>query len=113
MSFHLQYRAPEEKLDLPQDEKVDVWALGGQLYGLLTGLRPYYWDDWRGFKKKVRKGIRPYVDKRYYNRSYAETELIKIMKQTWEKDAESRISIFDIVRRLHQVRDEIHKQNNN
>lgn len=38
----LKYRSPEEYLNNPLNEKIDVWSFGNNLYGLLTGRYIYY-----------------------------------------------------------------------
>ena len=44
------WRAPEEYYDNPLNEKVDVWALGNNMYALLTGLYPFY-DEGENYDK--------------------------------------------------------------
>jgi serine/threonine protein kinase len=33
----IQWRAPEEYLDYPLNEQIDIWSLGNNMYSLLTG----------------------------------------------------------------------------
>ena len=40
-----QYRAPEEMADWPLNEKIDVFSMGNNIYGLLTGLWPFYENE--------------------------------------------------------------------
>lgn len=41
----LHYMAPEQAKGKPVDERTDVFCLGGIIYNLLTGQKPYYGDD--------------------------------------------------------------------
>jgi serine/threonine protein kinase len=50
---HGNFRAPEEYVDNPLNEKIDVWSFGNIVYALLTGLWPFPdtdGDDMKAFK---------------------------------------------------------------
>jgi hypothetical protein len=47
--------------------------------------------------------IKPTVDKRYGRRSVVERGLVDIMEKCWV-DPAARISIFDVVQKLHDLR---------
>jgi hypothetical protein len=102
------YHAPEELKCVRGNEALDVYSMGNNIYVLLTGLWPYYTAetefDERVVGKKVKKGIRPYVDERYRHRSVVEQRMVEIMEQCWEIDFEKRVSIFDVVRQLDDLR---------
>jgi serine/threonine protein kinase len=44
----MKYRSPEEFTGDTQDESRDTFALGSGIYTLLTGLWPFYDEDYRG-----------------------------------------------------------------
>ena len=48
-------------------------------------------------------GELPYVDPRYKQRSFAESQLVEIMEKCWVYDAEKRIDIFEVVRLLRKA----------
>lgn len=48
------WRAPEEYMDGPLDEKIDIWSFGCNMYSLLTGLNPFY-----HYKKDKDMQVRP------------------------------------------------------
>ena len=71
------------------------------MYGLLTGLSPFYDEPHTSkVQKKVIAGELPYIDPRYSKRSFEEAQMVSIMKECWEYDADKRPSIFDIVHKL-------------
>ena len=77
------YRSPEEMAHEPIDEKSDVWPVGANIFGLLTGLFPYYevWET-EPIQELIYDGQKPYIDPRYKTRSYIEGRLVEIMEQT-------------------------------
>lgn len=100
------YKAPEEfDEDLYNNEGVDTWAIGHGIYGLLTGLFPYYRTfSHTTIRQMVVEGKKPFVDDRYRTRSWVEGRLVEIMKQCWEYEAADRPSIFDVVRHIRETK---------
>jgi hypothetical protein len=101
------YRAPEEFKGAPQDETTDVYSFGNNMYSLITGLWPFY-NDREMRRERLRgeivAGKRPYVDSRYKNRSYIESQLIDIMKSCWNGNRRNRPSMTTIVNHLLDVK---------
>jgi serine/threonine protein kinase len=105
------YRPPEELLcdETYSNEAVDVWPMGNNIYCLLTGLWPYYEFGSRQDRiviQRIRQCKTPTVDARYRNRSFIEGGLVRIMEQTWECDYKNRLSIFDVVQQLYELREQ-------
>ena len=48
-------------------------------------------------------GELPYVDPRYKQRSFAESQLVEVMEKCWVYDPEKRIDIFEVVRLLRKA----------
>ncbi|KAL9190903.1 hypothetical protein ACHAXT_000609 [Thalassiosira profunda] len=92
------FRAPEEIIDAPLSEKIDVYTLGNVFYSLLTGLlvnREYSIKEshWR-----ITHGETEEIDVGYFeSRSPPEMALVKAIQWCWTFEAEERPSIFDIV----------------
>ena len=99
------YRAPEEDRDDFLNEKLDVFSLGSNIYGLLTGLWVFYENtDDTVVQRFVKRGEFPYIDPRYLTRSLAERELVKVMEQCWINDPDERISVFEVVKFLREAK---------
>jgi serine/threonine protein kinase len=98
-------RAPEEYLDGPLSEKIDVWSLGSIMFVLLTGLVPFYYLNEDAFRSKIKKGEVPSLRSFYKHKeqSFEEAELTRIMNQCWKYDARDRISIFEVVSELERA----------
>jgi len=98
------YRSPEELSAVPVDEKSDVWPLGAMIFGILSGLFPYYheWSRWN-IEPMIAQGVRPYLDPRYRNRSLIEGRLYDIMQACFEVNPEHRPSSFEVVRHLRET----------
>jgi serine/threonine protein kinase len=98
------YKAPEELFGDFVGTPADVWAMGNNIYILLTGLYPYY--DTMSVSKieeMVQAGETPYVDDRYRNRSTIEGRLVEIMEPCWAFDPQDRVDIFEIVAHLRET----------
>lgn len=105
------YRSPEEDLDEPLNEQIDVFSLGNNFYGLLTGLWIFYENkDDQAVQSKVINEELPFIDNRYSHRSFAEATLIKAMKMCWKHDPDERSDIFEIVKFLRRAVGEISDQ---
>ncbi len=52
-------------------------------------------------QKKVKNAVLPFIDDRYrYNRSFAESSLVKAIELCWKHDPDERASIFEVVKFL-------------
>jgi serine/threonine protein kinase len=106
--FEAPLKSPEELLGSGQKETVDIWGMGHTIYGLLTGLYPYYDEFSKNDKALVLGAIvdgkKPFVDDRYRTRSFIESRLVEIMEKCWEKDPDKRVDIFTIVHHLRQTK---------
>jgi serine/threonine protein kinase len=103
------YRAPEEYVDKPLDEKIDVYSFGNNIYALLTGLWPQFdgmGENQVDFTAKISKGLKPYVDPRYKTRSFAEGKLVEVLERCWEFDQDKRTSIFEVLDYLRSAVEE-------
>jgi serine/threonine protein kinase len=100
--LYIKWRAPEEYLDYPLNEKIDVWGLGLNMYSLLTGVNPFYNDTTdEEVQQKVSDGETPYIDPRYRsNMSFADGQLVEIMERCWVYDPDDRPDVFEIARQL-------------
>jgi hypothetical protein len=93
------FRSPEEYA--PSEfltEAVDVYSFGNILYGFLTGLWPFYdAASTKIVQKEVKRGSKPYVDRRYRARSFYEYKLVELMEWCWIHDSQERATIFQVV----------------
>jgi serine/threonine protein kinase len=102
-----QWRSPEEYYDKPLDEKIDIYSLGNNFYALLTGMGPFYEEAHSdGVIKKVKAGMKPYIDQRFLERSFAEKKLAEIMVLCWEYDPVKRPDINTLVQVLREAVEE-------
>ncbi len=93
------------------DEKIDVYSYGNGIYGLLTGLWPFYEiDDDSVPRGMVYNGTRPFLDPRWKEQGYIASKLVEVMEQCWTHNATERISIFNVVKQLREVKKEHHHQ---
>ena len=109
----LQWRSPEEYHDDFLNEKVDVFSLGNNMYGLLTGLGVFH--EIRNYDEvqyMVGKGVKAWIDQRYKERSLAEVKLAEIIEKCHEYYEEDRPSIFEVVDFLQRAVEEVHEKMN-
>jgi serine/threonine protein kinase len=97
------YDAPELMLDTEENEKINIYQLGGHIYALITGLRVYQENSLEKARNRVRKGDLPYVDLAFRNGTYVERELTRIMERCWTHDPFERPDIFEVLRDLREV----------
>jgi len=95
------FRSIEEFKNDLLDEKIDVWSFGNIVYGLLTGLWVFYdTEDDHVVQNKVKNHETAFIDSRYKSRSYAEKNLVEVIKICWVPNTRERASIFQIVEYL-------------
>ena len=99
-----QLRAPEEIIDAPLTEKIDVYSLGNVFYSILTGLLVNGVYTTSQAHSRIVHGKTEDIDVSFFeSRSPAEYALVKIIQLCWTYDAEDRPSIFDIVALLENA----------
>jgi len=103
-------RAPEDLTcgKWPANEGIDTYCMGNNIYTLLTGLWVFYWsaqDNEHAVMMMVLFGQRTYVNPRYRTSSLVERKLVELMEETWVQNIDERISIFDILRRLREIKE--------
>uniref|UniRef100_A0A7S4EG67 Protein kinase domain-containing protein n=1 Tax=Pseudo-nitzschia australis TaxID=44445 RepID=A0A7S4EG67_9STRA len=104
------WRSPEEYHDEYLTEQVDVFSLGNNMYGLLTGSMVFYEIESYGeIQDLVGDGEKAYIDPRYKERSLAEAKLVEIINQCHEYYPEDRPSIFEVVDMLWQALEEVNE----
>jgi len=111
------YRSPEEYRDCAdQDEKIDVFSLGGVFFFLLSdGMKPYYdSSSYESAVKKILKGKLPHLPKlEEYENEVAEQvrershhpayrALKEVMLKCWAYEPRNRPSSLEVVRLLEQ-----------
>ena len=105
------YRAPEEFAAFDLDEKIDVYSMGNNIYGLLTGLWVFYENEDDGVvQTKIIDGDLPYIDERYRTRSYIEGKLVEIMERCWIYNTEDRVDIFQVIEFLRDTKAEYERR---
>jgi serine/threonine protein kinase len=101
------YRSPEEFNGKDLNEKIDIFSYGNNVYGLLTGLWPFYENEDDDFaQRQVIDGKTSYIDDRYRERSYGEGKMVNLIEQCWQFKPEDRPDIFEIVRFLRRALEE-------
>jgi hypothetical protein len=66
----------------------------------MTDSIPLVVCDWQD---KVKTGIRPFLDPRYRNQSFAERTLVRLMEQCWVHDPNKRPDVFKLVVELREA----------
>jgi serine/threonine protein kinase len=109
------FRSPEEYgKGSYVDESVDIWPVGNLIFTLLTGLWPYYHIPRKqrpALQQLQLKGIAPYISPKFQHHSYIERQMVSIMNSTFIRQPHLRPTIFDIVKRLKDVK-LVHENNN-
>jgi len=95
------FRSPEEFMDGRLNEKIDVFSLGNMMYGLLTGLLPFYdVKEDKEIQRRMVDGETAFIHPKFRTRSYAEGRLVQIIEMCYEFDPDDRPEIFEVVRFL-------------
>ncbi len=111
MILKTKWRSPEEYFDYDLDEQVDVYSFGNNMYSVLTGLYPFYDEESIGIaQNRVKKGLKPYIDPHYKDKSYAEAKLAEIIDRCYAYKPEDRPSIFEIVEFLREALRELRQR---
>jgi serine/threonine protein kinase len=99
-----QWRSPEEYQDLPLDEKIDVFSLGNNLFSILTGLSPFYSaSGFQEVQRLVAQGMKPYLDPRWKERSFAERTIVELIHRCHAYDPKDRIDVGAAVKFLRDA----------
>ena len=96
-------RSPEEIVDSPLTEAVDVYSLGNVFYSVLTGLIVN--GDYKTAEahSRVKHGVTEEIDVRYFEeRSGAEYALVQAIQWCWTFNVDNRPTIFEIVEYLEE-----------
>lgn len=89
---------------------MDIFSFGNNIFTLLTGLWNFYdTDDDETVQEKVIAGERAFVDPRWKQRSFIESELVDLMQKCWIQDVNERIDIFEAVKELRRIKEEHEK----
>lgn len=101
------WRSPEEFSSNPLDEKVDIFAMGINIFTLVTG---YYIFPELGssqeVRQKLREGYVPAFDERLLKRSFAERKLAEIAMLCFEFNPKKRISADELLHLLREAKAE-------
>jgi hypothetical protein len=87
-----------------------MWSLGNNFYVLLVGLFPFFREMHSSeVGKHVKLGnAQPYISKTFRHGSPGEQHMVKLIKETWDRDPLKRIDVFSVVRRLRTaIQDQI------
>ncbi|GAX24697.1 hypothetical protein FisN_4Hh255 [Fistulifera solaris] len=99
-----EFRAPEEYLDRPLNEKIDVWSLGINMYYVLTGSTVFSKaKTTEEYQERIMNGEKPPIDQRYRERSFAERTMVDIIERCWIHNPDERIDIFEVVHILRNA----------
>lgn len=105
------HRSPEELRGEKLNEQTDVYSLANVYFALLTGLYTYYEhgsDTNRDALQKIKQGVLPIFDEESYrNRSPLESAWLDVIHRMWIYDPEERATIFDVVRDMRTIRNQI------
>lgn len=101
------WRSPEEFASNPLDEKVDIFAMGINIFTLVTG---YYifpeLSTSREVRQKLRDGHVPEFDDRIWKRSFAERKLGEVAKLCMAFNPKKRISADELLQFLREAKAE-------
>lgn len=81
--------------------------MGNNMYTLLTGAMPFQGEEYGDIQNHVKKGIKPFIDPRYSERSLEEAKLVEIIEKCHQNYPWDRPSIFEVVAFLRDALKEI------
>merc|ERR1712071_219567 len=90
------FRAPEENVDGPLDEKIDVYSLGNVFYSILTGKLVWVDFDHEERNERIVEGY-PLEIPDFYEENEASKKLVITIKACWNYEVDGRPSIFQVV----------------
>eukprot|EP00581_Thalassiosira_minuscula_P014663 CAMPEP_0183717510 /NCGR_PEP_ID=MMETSP0737-20130205/11110_1 /TAXON_ID=385413 /ORGANISM="Thalassiosira miniscula, Strain CCMP1093" /LENGTH=631 /DNA_ID=CAMNT_0025946973 /DNA_START=240 /DNA_END=2132 /DNA_ORIENTATION=+ len=95
-------RAPEENIDAPLTEKIDVYSLGNVFYALLTG--KLVWQEYE-YEERILRIIQdiPLEIPDLYIESPASHDLVRAIRACWIHNVEERPTIFQVVEFLEEA----------
>eukprot|EP00980_Cylindrotheca_fusiformis_P028444 scaffold22599_cov139-Cylindrotheca_fusiformis.AAC.35 len=100
------WRSAEEYFDKPLTEQVDVYSLGNNFFGILTGIEPFYMERQETedakevieyVQERVKNAIKPRIDPAYKEHSFAEQKLVELIDWCLEYNPGDRPTMFQIV----------------
>jgi serine/threonine protein kinase len=103
------FKSPEAFRGDYIDETSDIWSMGNIIFTLLTGLNPFYHVITRDQVRKAVQSHPPQIDPRYKKRSLIERRMVDIMNRCYKIKPEDRITIFKVVKLLHETKS-LHQQ---
>jgi len=98
------WRAPEEYLNRPLDEKIDIFSLGNNFFSMLTGVYPI--PDvckYHQVAQRVKNGTRGFLDPRWKAQSYEEGKLVELIQMCWAQDPADRPTAGEVTSFLRGV----------
>lgn len=96
------FRAPEENVDAPLTEKIDVFSLGNVFYSVLTGIMVFVNQSSSEAHQRIVDGITETIAGIYYE-SPSSAALAEAIEMCWTYDVEERPTIFEIVQFLEKA----------
>jgi serine/threonine protein kinase len=96
------FRAPEENIDAPLTEKIDVYSLGNVFYSVLTGIMVFNNVSSEEAHRRIVEGETEPIADFYYNEPNL-AALAEAIEMCWTYDVEERPSIFEVVQFLEQA----------
>ncbi|KAL7535462.1 hypothetical protein ACHAWF_005175 [Thalassiosira exigua] len=90
------FRSPEENIDGPLTEKIDVFSLGNVFYQLLTGRWVWEGYDSEEYSENIIDGMTMPIPAAY-NGQQASEYLVRAIKACWTYDPEQRPTVFELV----------------
>ncbi|KAL3793308.1 hypothetical protein HJC23_003818 [Cyclotella cryptica] len=96
------FRAPEENVDAPLTEKIDVFSLGNVFYSVLTGIMVFVNQSSSEAHQRIVDGITEPIADIYYE-SPSSAALAEVIEMCWTYDVEERPTIFEIVQFLEKA----------
>ena len=98
------YRAPEENIDAPLTEKIDVFSLGNVLYYILTGTMVHSDRESSEAVQRIVDGITEPIADTYYEEP-STAALAEAIQMCWTYLPEKRPTIFELVQFLEDAKE--------